>query len=155
MTDNAELLNSFERRIVEHREDLQTLKEQINLFLGSGELSRDIWKAHDHIQLNALGKDVVTCRQSGKELRKRQTEQQGLILRSKRDIESGDPCLRDAKKDPLAHRKQKITSRRTDMVSKLDWHRTANEDGYRNTTAAHLNPTQKTERCKGSDAEKS
>ncbi|GKT97186.1 hypothetical protein Ct61P_15036 [Colletotrichum tofieldiae] len=126
VTDKSEVFDSFGKRIEEQDENLNVLKERINLLLESGELSRDIRKAHDQltmltaskcqvalerleeisIQLSALGKDVVACRESGEELQKRQTEQQGVILGFKRNIESADSGLKDAMEDSLAHRKQ-------------------------------------------------
>ncbi|KAK2039455.1 hypothetical protein LZ31DRAFT_84942 [Colletotrichum somersetense] len=114
---------AFDRRMQESDKEVEKLKEQTRLLLESRELSRDIQKAHDHLimftaskcqealekldqlsnQVDILGKDAAAFRQSGKQLQKRQTEQQELIQGFQGHIPGVESALEEARKDITAN----------------------------------------------------
>ncbi|OHF01670.1 hypothetical protein CORC01_03160 [Colletotrichum orchidophilum] len=119
-----ELLILFETRVGQMDETMQLLKEQTMLIMESGELSRDIQKAHDQLnmltaskcqdalerldllngQISGVVADVMTCRKTGQVIQHQQQKQQELIESFEGGVKTLNQELEGVKNGLLLHK---------------------------------------------------
>ncbi|KAK1623181.1 hypothetical protein BDP81DRAFT_399503 [Colletotrichum phormii] len=117
-----ELLQLLETRVGQNDETMQLLKEQTNLVMESGELSREIQKAHDQLnlltaskcqdalqkvdvlssQINNLVAEIMACRKSDQEIQQRQQGQQDLIKSLEGDMQTLNQEMKEVKNGLLS-----------------------------------------------------
>ncbi|KAJ0165376.1 hypothetical protein CTA2_11475 [Colletotrichum tanaceti] len=148
-TYDSELLKTLETRIQEHGREVQMLKEQTDLFLESGELSRDVRKAHDQLtiftasqcqkaletldelssHISGMGREIRACLGAGQELQRCQAKQESLIDGYKGGLKSVDWGLQEVQKTLLAqselqqtHKKstQEVEARLSQLETKIE-----------------------------------
>ncbi|KAI3531036.1 hypothetical protein CABS01_15922 [Colletotrichum abscissum] len=118
-----ELLRLLETRVGQNDETMQLLKQQASLVMESEELSRDIRKAHDQLnlltaskcqdalqkldmlssQINSLVAEIMTCRKSSQKIQQRQQDQHGLIESFEGDLKTLSREMKEVKHGLLSN----------------------------------------------------
>ncbi|EXF84523.1 hypothetical protein CFIO01_09651 [Colletotrichum fioriniae PJ7] len=118
-----ELLQLLETRVGQNDETMQLLKAQTSLVMEYGELSSDIRKAHDQLnlltaskcqdalqkldvlssQINSLVAEIMTCRKSGREIQQRQQGQHDLIKSFEGDLKTLNQEMKEVRHGLLSN----------------------------------------------------
>ncbi|KAK1726526.1 hypothetical protein CaCOL14_012228 [Colletotrichum acutatum] len=134
-----ELLRLLETRVGQSDETMQLLKQQASLVMESEELSRDIRKAHDQLnlltaskcqdalqkldvlsgQINSLVVEIMTCRKSSQKIQQRQQDQHGLIKSFEGDLKTLNQEMKEVKNGFLSNTESSQASGASDKTIRI------------------------------------
>ncbi|KAI8266561.1 hypothetical protein K4K56_004767 [Colletotrichum sp. SAR 10_98] len=136
-------VGDFDRTTVEHDENIRALQEQMKLVRESGDLSRDVHKAHNDLtvftasqcqtalekldtfaaDLSSLRKDVESCRQTTDEARERQAQREEANKTRARLLDIESMAARRKEQREQLDRDHKLDTRikiADDRISRVD-----------------------------------
>ncbi|KAL2876342.1 hypothetical protein SGCOL_008518 [Colletotrichum sp. CLE4] len=134
-----ELLQLLETRAGQNDEAMQLLKEQICLVMESGELSREIQKAHDQLnlftaskcqdalqkldvlssQINDLVAEIMACRKSDQEIQQRQQDQQDLLKSFEGDMQTLNQEMKEVKNGLLSNTDSPLARETSNQAARI------------------------------------